>query len=208
MHIYIFGSICRKDNDHKSDIDILVCLQDDDFDKIKNQKISIYSYNKLKKLWIEGNPFAWHLFLESKMIYSQDGLDYIKSLGIPNTYKKVNEDIKKFKDIFNNSKLSLTNSLTFNLSCIFLAFRNIATCYSLHIGEPCFSRRSAKMISHPLPINDKEFSIFERARILSTRGIGERLTKKDIKIAINCFDKITKWIIEIEEKVDGIQFKK
>jgi predicted nucleotidyltransferase len=82
VHIYAFGSICRGEIDTKSDIDLLAIVggNDNHFD---TSTYSMYSYNRLTELWLEGNPFAWHLATESKLIYSSDEKDFIKDLGSP-----------------------------------------------------------------------------------------------------------------------------
>ncbi|HHE9539890.1 TPA: nucleotidyltransferase domain-containing protein [Haemophilus influenzae] len=62
MHIYVFGSLCRGELDNKSDIDILI-ISDEKFGSEYN-KYSVYSYEKIRELWLDGNPFAWHLYLD------------------------------------------------------------------------------------------------------------------------------------------------
>ncbi len=144
MHIYAFGSICRGEVDQSSDIDLLVCIENDNL-SINKDQFSIYKYPRIKELWQEGNPFSWHLDLESKIIFSSDNSDFIKSLGIPSPYIKKIEDCAKFRALFQQSFDALVNTKTskiFNLSCMFLATRNFATCYSLGNGKPIFSRKS------------------------------------------------------------------
>ena len=46
---------------------------------------SVYSYERIHDLWEQGNPFAWHLFLESKLVYSQDNVDYLQSISEPSS---------------------------------------------------------------------------------------------------------------------------
>lgn len=77
MHIYAFGSISRGDIQADSDVDLLAIV--DGFDsRFSSDTYSIYSYSRLRDLWLEGNPFAWHLSLESKLVFSSNNV--IKSL--------------------------------------------------------------------------------------------------------------------------------
>ncbi|MGP8442380.1 hypothetical protein ACT2E5_09625 [Burkholderia vietnamiensis] len=195
-HYYAFGSICRGEIDRSSDVDLLACTSDRQ-QAIDPQKFSIYTYDRLKDLWREGNPFAWHLHFESALIFSSDGTDFIKNLGSPSKYKNAGKDCVKFKTLFEESAEALTsssNSEIFHLSCLFLAIRNFSTCYSFLIGRPVFSRNSPMLIKPALPIKKEQFEIFARARILSTRGYGDKLSQCDILTAKQCLDDIHSWM--------------
>src|SRR4051794_25369031 len=106
MHIYAFGSICRGNMAVDSDVDLLAivdghnsCLSPDVF--------SIYSYKRLNALWNEGNPFAWHLALESRLIFSSDQSDYLSSLGKPSRYRNCIRDCEKFFALFQKASDSI-----------------------------------------------------------------------------------------------------
>lgn len=97
MHIYAFGSVCRGDIDLDSDIDVLALTDrvDHRFDPLV---FSIYSYSRIRELWNNGNPFAWHLHLESKLLFSSTGDDFIAGLGVPKEYKKAASDCATFME--------------------------------------------------------------------------------------------------------------
>lgn len=200
-HIYAFGSLVRGDVDINSDCDLLVVT--DGFDDRFNPEIySIYSYSRLRELWEEGNPFAWHLSMESVLLHSEGGDDFIEDLGKPTLYNNAISDCNKFFELFKRSQKVLEfgdETIGFELSTIFLSFRNFATCYSLgHTQKPTFARRAAKRISpYNLGISEETFSIFERARILSTRGKGEFLNNHEISIALNGIPAIESWMINL-----------
>jgi hypothetical protein len=178
-HFYAFGSVCRGETDSASDIDLLACLSMPK-PEIDPKKFSIYTYERIEQLWREGNPFAWHLFLESRLIFSSDGSDFLIDLGAPSKYKRISEDCMKFHKLFLESYHSLmqsNNSKVFHLSCIFLATRNFATCYSFGSGQPIFSRKSPLLIDRKLPITNEVFDVLARARILSTRGYGPSISE-------------------------------
>lgn len=196
MHIYAFGSICRGEVDRGSDVDLLACV-DGPAPQIDPGKYSLYRYERLQDLWVEGNPFAWHLHLESKLLFSSDGADFIGGLGEPACYAAGDVDCEKFKLLFDRSYQAIresTNSATFHLSCMFLAIRNFATCHSLSIGLPIFSRRSPLLVSPSLDIDPEAFTILTRARILSTRGYGEPIVKDEIAMAIKAVTTVPQWM--------------
>lgn len=205
MHIYVFGSICRGELSSDSDIDLLFCSTECEKNNLNldNKEVSIYSYEKLGALWAEGNPFAWHLYLESVLVYSSDGKDYLKGLGKPNQYMGIISDFYKFKDLYHTSCKNIYSKINrvFNLSCMFLALRNVATCYSLFKKKPTFSRLSMMKIEKKLNVPHDVINILERARILSTRGIGNVIDINEIELIINYINVFDKWFDELEEEI-------
>ena len=199
MHIYAFGSVCRGEIDRFSDIDLLAITSDRN-NELNPLKYSIYSYHRIQKLWTEGNAFAWHLFYESKLLFSSNESDYIKDLGEPSPYNNGFYDCNKFLKIFqsaSNSLLISDDSQIYDLSVVFLSIRNFSTCYALDLGLPLFSRNSAKLLGkNSLTVDDISYNIFERARILSTRGEGHSIEESEIRIAIDSLHKIEMWMIE------------
>ncbi len=201
VNIYAFGSICRGDLKSDSDIDLLV-LAKEDFEKYDRNKFSIYTFERISDIWKEGNPFAWHLHLESQMIYSSNGKDFLKTLGLPSQYKRCYEDCVKFFRIIMEAEDSLkknSSSSVFDLSTIFLGIRNIATCYSLrHLDTPTFERDSALKIGDlSINIDTNIYNIFKRARIISIRGYGEPLTASEVSQAFTKIADIKMWAANI-----------
>ena len=205
MHFYAFGSICRGEVDKSSDVDLLACITGPNSD-IDTEKFSVYQHDRLRSLWAEGNPFAWHLHLESRLLFSSDGIDFIASLGAPATYTAGAEDCAKFANLFSDSFTQLSKSrvnATFNLSCMFLGIRNFATCYSIWRGHPVFSRRSPLLIDAPLSVDAEAFSILTRARVLSTRGIGLALSDEEVMLVLRAAPSIQTWIRQLLAEVIG-----
>jgi hypothetical protein len=95
MHIYAFGSVCRGEISQNSDIDLLV-IGGGDASQYDPDIYSIYSYERIQQLWLEGNPFAWHLFLESRILFSSDEQDFLRNLGRPAPYKYCTRDCERF----------------------------------------------------------------------------------------------------------------
>lgn len=207
MHLYAFGSLCRGEIDELSDVDILAIV--DGYDaRFDRHTYSIYSYAKMKQLWSVGNPFAWHLHLESKLVYSSDGIDFLGSLGSPKPYRQGRQDCEKFFTVFKEAFEELQESKSiaaFLLSSMFLGYRNFATCYSLQVDNtPTFSRRSAFLISESIPIPKDSHNIFERCRILCTRAIGDMPSGEDIDTALKVAPAIMHWMERLKEELpDG-----
>lgn len=196
FHYYAFGSICRGEMDPGSDVDLLACVSTTD-PSIDPKKFSIYKHERVRELWRDGNPFAWHLYHESRLLFSSDGSDFLASLGAPATYTKMTQDCMKFRRLFLESYRSLLqspNSAIFHLACLFLATRNFATCYSFSRGRPVFSRRSPMLIDTKLPIDEDVFDILARARILSTRGYGAFISMVEVETARAFAPMILDWM--------------
>ncbi|RDU99754.1 nucleotidyltransferase domain-containing protein [Trinickia dinghuensis] len=196
VHYYAFGSVCRGEVDRGSDIDLLACVSGERVD-LDPQKFSIYSHDRLAEMWRAGSPFAWHIHRESRLLYASDGLDFVVSLGEPGPYQDRRADCEKFERLFEESSRALAaneNSSVFHLSCMFLAMRNFATCYSFGSGVPIFSRRSPLLLKEGVPIRTEIFDIFARARILSTRGYGQIVSDQEIDEAKKASSAITQWM--------------
>lgn len=199
MEIYAFGSIVRGEIDEFSDVDLLI-LKDlgEKIPEIDKERFSIYTYQRMGQLWEEGNPFSWHLFSESKCLFSEKSIPFLKSIGKPKPYSNLINDLNKFHKLFLDSKHSIesnNNSVDFDLSMIFLAIRNFASCFSLgflKIEE--FSRDTAlKIGQYSIQINLTTYNRLKASRILATRGIGERITETELKEIANEFASIEKW---------------
>jgi Nucleotidyltransferase domain len=198
VHIYAFGSISRGDVCRGSDIDLLALV--DSYDARFDPDIfSIYSYGRIADLWGEGNPFAWHLFLESVLVFASDGSDFLRSLKSPGDYIGCLADCEKFYGVFCEAYDSIAArpaSKVFELSTLFLSIRNIATCFSLGVTDnPNFSRNSARHLgSNSVPLTDSQYAILERARILSTRGKGLPITDKEVDEVLIALDNVKHWM--------------
>lgn len=205
QHIYAFGSVCRGEIDPSSDIDLLAIVNGFD-ERFDANQYSIYSYSRINELWEEGNPFAWHLFLEAKLIYADDGYDFVKKKEKPSSYTDGIKDCVKFRSIFLAAQKSLSESkLTeiYDLSTIFLSIRNFATCYSLaKLSTPDFSRNSAKNLGNDsIPIDEEVYQLLVRSRLLCTRGKGDLLDENEIAKIQSSFQLIDQWMAELTKKV-------
>jgi Nucleotidyltransferase domain len=203
MHVYAYGSVCRGDISVGSDIDLLA-VTDSNNSQFDPGVFSVYSYARIQELWKEGNPFAWHLTLESRLLFSSDRDDYLRSLGPPEPYKNCVRDCEKFLDLFREAYKSVVSNQTsrvFDLSTIFLSIRNIATCFSLGIiNRPDFSRNSARRLgANSLSLSGDAYGILERARILCTRGHGDNISPSEADIAIRQLGEVEPWMERLVE---------
>jgi hypothetical protein len=198
MHIYAFGSVCRGDVSLGSDVDLLAVVEGFDA-RFSPEAYSIYSYRRIQEIWDEGNPFAWHLSREAKLLFTSDATDVLRSLGSPAPYRNCSADCAKFHALFRDAMTSAQTggtTLVFDLSTIFLSVRNIATCFSLGVlARPDFSRHSAlRLGDHSLEIPRKPYEVLERSRILCTRGYGNKVMPEEAEIACAQFPHVEKWM--------------
>lgn len=207
MHLYAFGSLCRGEIDEYSDIDLLalVDMPDSRFDPAA---FSVYSYSRVKAIWSEGNPFAWHLALESRLLFAGDGIDFIRELGSPAPYRAAEADCVKFRSLFLDAVQGLSDfpeSRVFELSTIFLSVRNIATCFSLdRCGVPVFCRHSALALGEwNLAVDADAYDVLVRARILATRGSGPGLSDDEVALAVSALPAIGDWMNALVSEVAG-----
>lgn len=206
MHIYAFGSITRGEIDIWSDIDLLALVDGYD-DRFDITTFSVYNYERIAELWREGNPFAWHLSHEAKLVHTPDGTDFLATLGPPSAYRQKYRDCNKFFALFTRAKQELaprSPTVVFDLSVVFVAIRNFASSFLLGRGTPDFSRNAALRLGNKsVPIRRNDYSTFERARLLCTRGAGERLTASEIESAIEAAPAIEAWMLELLEEVEN-----
>jgi Nucleotidyltransferase domain len=206
MHVYAFGSVCRGEITPDSDVDLLALVDGHD-PRFSQQKYSIYSYKKMRQMWQDGSPFAWHLFLESRLLYGSDGKDFLQSLGQPEKYQQCVADCLKFLSVFETAQHSLKlnrESKVFDLSAVFLSIRNISTCYSLGVlGIPNFSRHAALSFvdgALSMPLTPVSYGILERARILCTRSIGQDISDAETDSVVEEFERVNSWMRAIVER--------
>jgi hypothetical protein len=203
MHIYAFGSICRGEVYPNSDVDLLV-VGGGDVSQYDPDIYSIYSYERMAQLWREGNPFAWHLSLESRLLFSSDKQDFLQSLGRPSQYRHCVRDCETFFALFRDACASLANgsrSRVFDLSTVFLSIRNIATCFSLGSGRPDFSRSSALRLGNDsVSFPPDSYRVLERARVLCTRGFGAKITDEEIQSTEAQLGGVYDWMSKLVER--------
>jgi hypothetical protein len=205
LHIYAFGSICRGEIVPGSDVDLLAISSGGGND-LSRSMFSIYSHSKIEAIWREGNPFAWHLYVESRLVYSSDSADFIVALGSPATYSKAREDCERFLGIYRQALNSLRNdntSVIFDLSAAFLGLRNFSTCFFLERGRRDFSRGVALNLIADMPSGDlSAYRVLERARLLCTRGHGEMLSHTEIDDAIRALPNFEDRMVALMEEIE------
>lgn len=169
-------------------------------------KFSIYKKSSITKLWNEGNPFAWHLHLESVNVYSDRADHLFPYLGTPSIYTAGIQDCSKFFETFLLAVESIKQSdlsLIFDLSSIFLCVRNFATCYSLGFTDsPIFSRDAClKLNENSLNLPIKTYQLYERSRLLCTRGLGQMPTLNEIMLMKEAIPTISDWMGQLFEEM-------
>jgi hypothetical protein len=200
VHIYAFGSICRGEMSAGSDVDLLAAVSGGK-NNLNRGMFSIYSHTRLREIWNEGNPFAWHLHHEARLIHASDGRDFLDDLGIPKRYARRYRDCSRFLELLRGARSSASHdhaSVVFDLSAAFLGLRNFASCYILGTcGKPDFSRNVAvTLMAQDPPISREAYRVLERARLLCTRGYGERLTSTEIGNGLASLSALEAWMTQ------------
>jgi hypothetical protein len=207
LHIYAFGSICRGELAPGSDVDLLA-IATGKANNLSRSMFSIYSHAKIKRIWRDGNPFAWHLHLEAKLLFASDDRNCLGALGPPGTYGNSRHDCERFLAIFSQAQESAVRdrtSIVFDLSTAFLGLRNFSSCFLLGRGRPDFSRGVAlSLMGDELPVSMEAYLILERARLLCTRAYGAALTHREIELARTALPALKAWMARLHEgELDG-----
>lgn len=201
--IYIFGSVVRGEVEITSDIDILVVPFDEQRGRFP-EEWSVYSTEVLNEYFSCGRLFAWHLFLESKCIYSHNGTPYLETLGKPSPYSTALQDIDELEELLQQSLSEIrsgTNSLIYELGIAYTAIRDIAMSASWALMKrPCFSRNAPFVLPLPCPISTAAYHGSMLARHISTRGIDHTIDM--IKISKELLRApVTPWIQSLRKAI-------
>ncbi|WP_319414706.1 nucleotidyltransferase domain-containing protein [Marispirochaeta aestuarii] len=218
---YLFGSYARGDYDAQSDLDVLLIKKnkeiiDDSIKKELSEKykkspsFSIYTQDRLSDYYRKGNLFAWHLFLESKIIKLGDCGDILYRLGAPAKYCNFEKDLQDFykllMDIKNNILLG-TRSIIFEAGNLYTVMRNMFFLY-VFMQKNVFNFSPYYIYNcgcdYRVPIAIKKYKKYKEAKTLRSYG-KLRKTYFDIKEIIDDVEIIDIWAREV---FDGYLFRK
>ena len=153
--IYIFGSTVRGESAIDSDIDVLAIPSDGETASSYPPTWSVYSRDTLADYFAQGRLFAWHLYLESRVVFSASDRPWLQSIGAPAEYTTAKTDIETLGGLLRRSVSEIkkgTPSLVYEMGLIYTAVRDIAMSASWKLmGKPCFSRRAPYLL--PLAVN-------------------------------------------------------
>jgi len=210
LSIYLFGSFSRGEQTPDSDLDLLIITDEsrdeaaiNDFLNLNNlasSDVSIYSYNRLKEYFQQGHLFAWHLFLESKIL---NGLDIISALGEPKKYKDFENDSIQIIELINSIILEIekkdsASSLNYEAGLLYLSMRNFSHFFSASfLKNYCFSRFTPYQLNQYsiLEVGKTEYEILMRARFSSVRGHAPEKIKREW--LLNTCIKTKTWVNEL-----------
>lgn len=203
--IYIFGSMTRGEVSPASDTDVLVIPLQNQQKKAYPSSWSYYTEETIKLMHKDGRLFSWHLFLDSKCIYTPRNIPLLEEMGSPNPYNTASEDIEDLKGLLEQSIKYLyenTPNQIYEIGVIHTCLRDIAMSASWWIDErPCFSIYAPYNINIPLPLEKEIYNYAVSARHSSTRGISnisdwDKVTEKILEAPI------PEWVSEVQENVN------
>lgn len=221
LSVFLFGSAARGDSDALSDTDVLAIVKNN-AGKVPEAAvkahlpgiageptISWYGYNRLKAMFDAGELFAWHIFLESKVIF--EAVDIFSRLGTPKHYTRASEDISAFfstlRDVPGQLKSARYNAV-YEFGIMYVCVRNIAMSASWHLRpRPDFSRMSPFNLGKEVPLCPLSKEEYERSmscRMASQRGlpIMDGISTSSV---LAYYDKIGPWIEAVAKVIKDRQ---
>jgi len=211
---YIFGSVGRGQQDAMSDLDILAVVENGggrvadgavvatvtaEFKCLK-PSIAWYGGNRLRKMFEDGELFAWHLFNETIPIFDPKG--FLEKLGRPSEYREYIPDMLSFRKVITGIPLQLAlneSNAVYEAGLFYVCLRNIAMSASWVLcSAPDFSRYSPFNLSGfrvcPISISDYE-------RTMACRLAGQRgqlpPTGIDRTFVLSAFNSVYPWIQDL-----------
>jgi predicted nucleotidyltransferase len=189
--IYLFGSYARGDYDDKSDIDLLIIVEDCDEETLINRKkiferelnlpyhwLSVYRKSSIIDMHQYGSYFLWHIKHEGKILYSQTR--FLSSLldTLP-TYIKTRENLIEYLDVCKDIKKSIqldTVTLKYDLSILASIIRNtcIALCFLYNkydFGKYSVVKHCQDFLGREMPFRIDEYEILYNFRLMETRSL-------------------------------------
>lgn len=203
--IYLFGSVARDEYDEKSDIDILIiidnCIEEEyieykkEFSRILQMPvswISLYRIDKVIKMWECGSYFLWHIKEEGKVLYSQNKQLEILLESLPK-YKNIEMDINEYECILSDIEKEIHCKdiyIEYELSVLASLVRNTCIAISYLDNRLDFGRKSAVLYckeKYNLGFSMSEYEDLYQYRLFFSRKI-KQFKKGELS-------NLTKWVI-------------
>ncbi|WP_175701427.1 nucleotidyltransferase domain-containing protein [Burkholderia ambifaria] len=219
--IRLFGSHARGDDGAASDLDVLYVVDTSRVgdrsqadtrisDLLQGNKsdISLYSERRLREMFETGHLFAWHLYIESKPVWSDGAGSFVESLGRPARYVGARKDIIELLEIASEAATSLRNlgsTIIYECGILYVCCRNVALIASTRANDaPIFGPQSPMQVtipSIPFPLNDDEYMLIIAARHSVTRGAPapdlDRIRANDIgERALRWIRSVAAWTLD------------
>jgi predicted nucleotidyltransferase len=154
----LFGSVARQDCDEDSDMDLCIICDDINFKRLQflrkiiaskynldEKSICVYSKSVFKEIVLKGSLFAWHLKLESKLIYLRKGEKIFSEKLFEDIvpYVDYSKDLELYRLLLNDSKKSIRDNgiNEFDLAQLFTIARNTCMLLCYYKGMPKFGRK-------------------------------------------------------------------
>ena len=171
---YVFGSVARGDATATSDVDILVIPRDENCSRDYPPTWSVYQRQTVLDYYKMGRLFAWHLYLESRCLFTPLPTPWLSSLGEPSSYQTARQDVEQLWMLLNGSLDEIrsgTDSLVYELGIAYTAIRDVAMSASWRwLGRPAFSRDAPYQLPIECPLRFGTYQVAMAARHASTRG--------------------------------------
>lgn len=218
---YIIGSFGRGEQDELSDLDVLAIVKngsgkfpDETIRKFLPKglpplkpSISWYGEARMRRMFQNGELFAWHIFQDNVPIYDPEG--FIASLGEPSRYTEAVADIASFRRVLNEIPDQIKrhrSNAVYEAGLVYVCLRNICMAASSALNsQPDFSRYSAFKLEtvDPCPISRREFDAFMLCRMAAQRG-AEPPKNIEPEFVIDVYSRLSPWLETLEQAVVGV----
>lgn len=214
--IYLFGSVARGDQDEKSDVDILIVIDDcseveyiewkDKFAdclEVPISWISVYRISKIMRMYNIGSYFLWHIKKEGKVIYSRENELSALLLTLPK-YRNVKNDLNEYSQILIDIQQELSDKyicIEYELAVLASLVRNTCITISYLNGKLDFGRNSAVMYcvdKYQINVTLQEYEDLYQYRLYNTGKINNVPTGE--RIQLEMWIKIESDLLEIAKK--------
>jgi predicted nucleotidyltransferase len=228
--ICLFGSYARGDYDDKSDIDLLIIVEDCDEETLIERKkvfekelklpyhwLSVYRKSSIQDMHQYGSYFLWHIKHEGKILYSQTPF-LVTILDTLPRYLKTKENLVEYLDVCQDIKKSIQIdelTLKYDLSILASIVRNtcIALCFlydEYDFGKYSVVKHCKNILGEAFPITLDEYEKLYNFRLIETRSLNlgqaiDNIISKDYVLQwINNANKLIRLALDKEKEVNCV----
>jgi hypothetical protein len=214
----LFGSVARGDDDDLSDVDVLALVQNGagvvaEEDVVatlppnvveRAPTVSWYGVERYLAMHRAGELFAWHVFLDAKILHDATGL--LAGLGPPARYSRALEDVDAFIQIAADVPAQLEGAACnaiYEMGVLYVCVRNVAMSASALLGDrPDFTRQAPYRLPGPvLRLAEAEYHVSMLCRLAGQRGLklpNQISAGRVLRYHQQAFD----WMLAVRELVD------
>lgn len=185
-----FGATARGDADVHSDRDIFILAEDAEPSRLIALRqevasalgvrdvttVTCFTTSTMDHMIDFGSLFLWHLKLEGRILNDSDGVAQ-EALHRLRPYRWFRKDLERFRDVFEDVRLSLEefgNLNSFESHVLFGVIRNTCMLLTVKANSPSFGRATvfseARALFPTLPLSEQTIRTLEQGHLVYHRG--------------------------------------